>query len=250
MADGGPSGTMALVGNVSNHFVTILPVWLEPTLGDDADCGFVLPVPREGRAVLLMVDSGGATSVSSRQGHALCRWLAARMLGPRATSAAAALDAARPAEASVVFERLGLTHHRLLNLLPTVGGGNVQSLALNHNRLVQAPAALFHAYPRLTSLFLNDNQLTELPAELGALVSLRELRLDRNRLRVLPPEIGALVSLQVLHVPNNRLATLPRALSQLASLREVLFLGNPLADGLPPELDHYDPGVGVWQAPT
>lgn len=121
-SDGSP-GTMALVANVGNHFVTILPVWLEPPVAGDEDQGSLpwLSIRRCGRPALVMIDSGGATTLSSRQGHALCRWLMARLIGPVATEVAATLDARRPATVEVDFGRLGLEHHRLLDLLPLNG---------------------------------------------------------------------------------------------------------------------------------
>mmetsp|Transcript_18238 Transcript_18238/g.47624 ORF Transcript_18238/g.47624 Transcript_18238/m.47624 type:complete len:666 (+) Transcript_18238:60-2057(+) len=255
---GAPTGTMALVANVSNHYVTLLPFWLEPDEADGAP-QFVLPVPPNGRPVLLVIDSGGATSVSARQGHALCRWLCDRLLGPMATEGAAARDARRAAGPDVDFERMGLSEHRLMSLLPRGAAGvagaegaaaaaNVRRVFLNHNRLGRVPADLFTRFPNVTILCLHDNALVELPPAIGTLARLTELRLDRNKLSHLPAELGKLTSLEVLHVPHNNLATLPAALAALAALREILFLDNPFGDGLPADLDHIDLKAGLWSA--
>lgn len=39
-------------------------------------------------------------------------------------------------------------------------------------------------------LGLRDNQLVDIPREIGELTRLRELHIQNNRLTVLPPEVG------------------------------------------------------------
>lgn len=51
-------------------------------------------------------------------------------------------------------------------------------------------------FEHLTALYLNDNQLLRLPADVGMLVSLRTLDLSSNKLRSLPAEIGELIQLR------------------------------------------------------
>ena len=48
----------------------------------------------------------------------------------------------------------------------------------------------------LLQLVLRDNDLTELPKELGNLTRLKELHLQNNRLTALPPELGMLDTVQ------------------------------------------------------
>lgn len=249
-------GTMSLVANVSNHFVAFLPVWLEPSTADDTagpsedTAGFVLPIPVGGRPVLLCLDSGGATTVSARQGHALCAWLMQQLLGPAATAAAASLDPRCPSGEVVAMERLGLESHQLSEVLPKGGCEGVRCLALNHNRLSTFPVDVLTPFVGLTLLHLNDNLMTELPDEIASMQTLKDIRLDRNRLRRLPDALGELKALEVLHVAENLLSTLPKVLGQahMPQLREVFFLGNPLTGGLPETLQHIDPSIGVWQA--
>ena len=45
-------------------------------------------------------------------------------------------------------------------------------------------------------LYLNDNQLTSVPAEIGQLTSLERLYLNGNQLTSVPAEIGQLTSLE------------------------------------------------------
>jgi len=51
-------------------------------------------------------------------------------------------------------------------------------------------------FEHLTALYLNDNQLLRLPADVGMLTSLRTLDLSSNKLRSLPAELGELIQLR------------------------------------------------------
>lgn len=46
------------------------------------------------------------------------------------------------------------------------------------------PSLFFH------QLGLRDNQLLDIPREIGELTRLRELHIQNNRLTVIPPEVG------------------------------------------------------------
>ena len=83
-----------------------------------------------------------------------------------------------------------------------------------------------------TYLYLANNQLDQVPAEMGQLVYLYELDLSQNQLSWLPEEIGQMVSLETLSLQDNRLTRLPNAIAQLSQLRCLKLAGNPL----PPEL--------------
>ena len=60
-----------------------------------------------------------------------------------------------------------------------------------------------------TTLRLYNNQLTELPAEIGKLTNLTELYLHANQLTELPAEIGKLTNLKRLDISDNKLTSLP-----------------------------------------
>lgn len=48
----------------------------------------------------------------------------------------------------------------------------------------------------LTGLYINDNQLTQLPPDISNLVNLQYLDMSRNNLRSLPAELGELIYLR------------------------------------------------------
>jgi hypothetical protein len=86
-----------------------------------------------------------------------------------------------------------------------------------------------------TKLNLSNNQLTDLPAEIGQLHSLRSLDLSCNQLTNLPAEIGQLHSLTKLFVSYNQLTSLPAEIGQLHSLTS-LSLGKNQLTNLPAEI--------------
>ena len=88
----------------------------------------------------------------------------------------------------------------------------------------------------LEYLDLQDLDLDELPAEIGALDSLRTLRLRRNSLTRLPPEIGRLRALNQLWLDDNRLESLPAEIGQLNALQFLSLDGNQRLETLPASL--------------
>uniref|UniRef100_A0A3P8WU11 Scribble planar cell polarity protein n=1 Tax=Cynoglossus semilaevis TaxID=244447 RepID=A0A3P8WU11_CYNSE len=81
---------------------------------------------------------------------------------------------------------------------------------------------------KLEQLDLGSNELEVLPNTLGALPNLRELWLDRNQLSSLPPELGNLRRLVCLDVSENRLEKLPSEISGLLALTDLLLTQNML----------------------
>ena len=84
-------------------------------------------------------------------------------------------------------------------------------------------------------LWLNENELEELPADIGHFQLLTQLRIFKNRLRQLPPQIGDLAALQILWLQDNFLTTLPPEIEKLSNLTLLSLKGNPLTV-LPVEL--------------
>jgi internalin A len=79
----------------------------------------------------------------------------------------------------------------------------------------------------LKVLWLEGNQLTSVPKELGQLTNLKELRLDGNKLTGIPKELGRLTNLERLTLEGNPLELPPPEvvkqgmMAVLAYLREL-----------------------------
>ena len=81
----------------------------------------------------------------------------------------------------------------------------------------------------MLALYLDGNQLTSVPAELGNLSSLKVLDLSGNHLISVPAELGQLAALVTLNLSENQLTGVPAALGQLATLSELYLSDNQLS---------------------
>jgi len=79
------------------------------------------------------------------------------------------------------------------------------------------------------------NPLTSLPAEIGKLTALTDLRLGNNKLTSLPPEIGNLTKLKGLSLGGNQLTSLPTEVGKLTTLTSLNLNSNQLTS-LPTEI--------------
>ena len=125
------------------------------------------------------------------------------------------------------------------------------------NWLSDEPGSRWHGVTtdpegHVTVLDLRDNRLSgELPAGLGNLRKLRELRLNENQLSSeIPTELGRLANLEVLSVSRNRLSgPIPSELGELSGLRDLSIWRNELSGEIPStlanltELTHFSVGV-------
>ena len=92
---------------------------------------------------------------------------------------------------------------------------------------------------RVTHLDLGNNRLTgPIPAELGQITELKELKLDRNGLAgTIPPGLGSLARLSVLDLEFNNLSGLiPAALGSLGALEDLNLASNNLSGRVPGQL--------------
>jgi Leucine-rich repeat (LRR) protein len=106
---------------------------------------------------------------------------------------------------------------------------SLTSLDLNENQLTGLPPEI-EQLKSLTNLSLGENQLTSLPPEIGQLKSLTNLSLGENQLTSLPPEIGQLKSLITLDLNKNKLSSLPLEIGQLKNLTSLNLNGNPIPE--------------------
>ena len=93
------------------------------------------------------------------------------------------------------------------------------------NRIRTVPAASLP--PQLRWLVLTDNQIEELPDELGRRPLLQKLMLAGNRLSALPASMAGLHRLELLRIAANRLTGLPSWLPALPRLTWLAYAGNP-----------------------
>jgi hypothetical protein len=100
-------------------------------------------------------------------------------------------------------------------------GAEYQRLDLGTLGLTALPECLgqlAHLTPRLTSLALDHNELSDLPASFGRLTGLQRLGLGRNRFTALPEAVTRLYRLTNLDLSGNCLDALPPSIVQLQSL--------------------------------
>lgn len=116
------------------------------------------------------------------------------------------------------------------SVLPEVLGDcpQLEMIGFKANRIRHLPAAALS--PQLRWLILTDNQLEQLPAELGGYSRLQKLMLAGNRLQELPSSLAGLSRLELLRIAANRLKALPGWLAELPRLSWLAFAGNPFSD--------------------
>ncbi|WP_255955284.1 leucine-rich repeat domain-containing protein [Streptomyces odontomachi] len=78
-------------------------------------------------------------------------------------------------------------------------------------------------------LDLSSMGITEVPADVRALTSLKLLRLPGNRLSVLPDWIGDLTALETLDLAENGMLVLPESFGNLTALETLDLAGNELS---------------------
>ncbi|MES2533648.1 MAG: leucine-rich repeat-containing protein kinase family protein [Pseudomonadota bacterium] len=113
--------------------------------------------------------------------------------------------------------------------LPAVLGRceDLDMVGFKANRIRHVPAAALP--PRLRWLILTDNDIDELPDELGRRPRLQKLMLAGNRLAQLPATLAACTQLELLRISANRLPKLPEEIAGLPRLAWLAQAGNPFA---------------------
>jgi Leucine-rich repeat (LRR) protein len=104
---------------------------------------------------------------------------------------------------------------------------NLTNLWLDHNQLTSIPPEIGQLR-NLTELSLGNNQLSSIPPEIGQLRNLTNLWLDHNQLTSIPPEIGQLTNLTALLFGINRLTSIPPEIGQLINLTNLRLDNNPI----------------------
>ncbi|WP_431293562.1 leucine-rich repeat-containing protein kinase family protein [Pedobacter sp. P26] len=80
--------------------------------------------------------------------------------------------------------------------------------------------------PNLRWLILTNNNIAELPKEIGLCKRMQKLMLSGNRLSTLPEELSNCQNLALLRIAANKLHELPQWIMQLPKLSWIAFSGN------------------------
>lgn len=98
-------------------------------------------------------------------------------------------------------------------------------IGFKSNRIRRVSASALS--PMIRWLTLTDNQIEQLPPEIGTLNKLQKLMLAGNRLRSLPDEMAACQNLELIRLSANQLSSLPTWLLNLPRLAWLAYAGNP-----------------------
>ena len=94
-------------------------------------------------------------------------------------------------------------------------------------------------------LELKNNQLAELPAEIGELTHLRSLDLENNKLQELPNELSQLKSLQALKLENNRFTLWPSLVEKIENLKSLFLSSNQIKE-VPQSISNMKHLTDLW----
>ncbi len=120
-----------------------------------------------------------------------------------------------------------MTQDELRQLIARAAREGRTTLNLRNQDIIELPPEIGQL-TRLTSLDLSDNQLTAVPPEIGQLTRLVALSLALNKLTAIPPEIGQLTHLTFLYLISNKLTAVPPEIGQLTRLTLLDLRDNQL----------------------
>ncbi|NXV54213.1 ERBIN protein, partial [Uria aalge] len=107
----------------------------------------------------------------------------------------------------------------------------LEELYLDANQIEELPKQLFNCQS-LHKLSLTDNDLTTLPASIANLINLRELDVSKNGIQEFPENIKNCKVLTVVEASVNPISKLPDGFSQLLNLTQ-LYLNDAFLEFLP-----------------
>ncbi|XP_074933278.1 erbin-like isoform X5 [Phalacrocorax aristotelis] len=107
----------------------------------------------------------------------------------------------------------------------------LEELYLDSNQIEELPKQLFNCQS-LHKLSLPDNDLTTLPASIANLINLRELDVSKNGIQEFPENIKNCKVLAVVEASVNPISKLPDGFSQLLNLKQ-LYLNDAFLEFLP-----------------
>ena len=111
----------------------------------------------------------------------------------------------------------------------------IKNLHLSNQEIIELPKEI-GILINLEHLYLANTKLTKLPIEIGNLINLQTLDLSSNYLSELPGEIGNLINLENLDLHNNKLLYVPTEMGFLFNLKHLNLSYNLELKRLPFEL--------------
>uniref|UniRef100_A0A8C5CJF7 PDZ domain-containing protein n=1 Tax=Gadus morhua TaxID=8049 RepID=A0A8C5CJF7_GADMO len=107
----------------------------------------------------------------------------------------------------------------------------LEELYLDANQIEELPKQLFNCQA-LKKLSMPDNDLSNLPPSIASLVNLKELDISKNGIQEFPDNIKCCKGLSVVEASVNPIAKLPEGFTQLLNLTQ-LFLNDAFLEYLP-----------------
>ncbi|XP_068737524.1 protein scribble homolog [Montipora capricornis] len=114
-------------------------------------------------------------------------------------------------------------------LLPWRCTRQVDSIDRTHCSLTFVPDEVYRYDRSLEELFLDANQIKDLPRPFFRLYNLRRLGLSDNEIARLPPEVGNLANLQEFDISRNDICDIPENIKFCKSLATLDLSGNPVS---------------------
>jgi Leucine-rich repeat (LRR) protein len=138
---------------------------------------------------------------------------------------------------ALLLSASGLTDLKGISRLRVIDGGkplpitSVQRLHLfvNHNELAELPEELA-ALDNVVFLYCEHNRLSTLPRALLDMESLAGMYFTANRFTGIPEFVFDMVRLRKLQFSQNRITSLPAAIGNLKELRHLNVAGNRIAE--------------------
>jgi len=106
---------------------------------------------------------------------------------------------------------------------------NLTEVYLERDNLTEIPTSLLSS-DKLTTLWLPNNNIKSIPPSIKNLKNLQVINLTNNALEEIPKELGDLENLNELYLSSNNLSSLPTSLSKLSKLKILVLTGNKLSD--------------------
>lgn len=127
----------------------------------------------------------------------------------------------------LVFKNLDLEE-----LPDDLGMMNITSLTLINTKLKKLPTNLSRSL--ISGIAIINSELTEIPAEIAQLSeTINFLQIDGSHIKTLPAEIGKLTKLVNLRINNSELTSLPDVFQSLSKVSRMEFSNNPQLSALP-----------------